>query len=195
MADAIGSERDQTLLAPVLEHLVDAVACGQRTLQGYGLLQGLVKRELRIQALEDTVVLALLGADGSEVAPVVARFVGLLQPVAEVEEVVVEQVVGHDVKQGEHLLGLLLEEEIDPQVRLLLEAHLGTTQPVLLDERFEHPGQPEGGGDALRVDAATEALTGQHAVIVLERLLADDLKPQAGTLFELGQTDRTLQEG
>ena len=52
----------QSLLAPVLQHLMHGVARRIASLHGYAVLQGLLEAERRVQTLEDRVVLATLRA-------------------------------------------------------------------------------------------------------------------------------------
>ena len=57
---AIVGQKDQSLLAPVLQHLLNGVAFHTGALHGNALLHSLLERELDVQSPKDGVVLAAL---------------------------------------------------------------------------------------------------------------------------------------
>ena len=168
----------QSLLAPVLQHLMHGVARRIASLHGYAVLQRLFKAERRVQTFEDRVVLATLHTLRSSLSAIVLRRERSLYALTEEMEGILNLIVSQNVKGGEERRLLLLHDHLLPQPRLLLQPRLGTSHAVTVNQLSSHTAEHQAGHHAHGGGADAESLARLHLVVVLHRLQAHLLKPQ-----------------
>ena len=138
---------------------MDAISSDVSTLDSNRLLHRLLKTELLIESLEDSVVLARFLALIA-FARIVTTIKGNLNTMTEKVERILHQRVGNHFVGAQHLRCLCLQQHLLPEIGILLQLCLCSVQPVLLDKLLTHLAEHQAADHSLGCHADPDALTG-----------------------------------
>ena len=117
---------NQTLLAPVLQHLDNAVARHSGAFHSHRVLHCLIFGKLWIQSLKDRIILTRLQTLPTHASRIVTTTESILDTVAEEIEGILYQRLGYHIIDLQHLWCLGLQQLFLPEVGLLLQLTLCT---------------------------------------------------------------------
>lgn len=125
---------DQVLMAPVLQHLMNAVVGNTSAFYRNSLLLSLFEGELHVEPLKDVVVSASFRSNTVFTTGIAAAVESILDSVAEEVQGVVKQGVCNDIESLQHLGRLSFQQLFLPQVRILLQPCFGTVESILTNQ-------------------------------------------------------------